>query len=401
MATGKLTAIRVKKLTKSGTHNDGGGLYLKVSDGGKSWLFRFKLHGKATWMGLGSVDVLTLAEAREKAAACRRMVANGLNPIDQRREAQEAAREAHGQTFQSVAERYIAAHKAEWRNAKHAAQWESTLSLYAYPHFGTRPVKSVALSHVLAALKPIWTEKPETASRVRGRIESVLDYATTYEMRSGENPARWRGNLDNLLSRRSKVARVKHHAAAPYASVAAIMAKLGESKGLAAMCLRFTVLTAARSGEARGATWSEIDMEAAIWNVPAERMKAGREHRVPLSGPAMAILREVAQLGMEPSGLVFPGAIKSKPFSDVAVSKALRVAGGEGFTVHGFRSSFRQWAAEQTAYPREVAEMALAHTNKDKVEAAYQRSDLFEKRRRLLNEWGEYVTTQPPRVVTW
>lgn len=254
-------------------------------------------------------------------------------------------------------------------------------------------MKSVALSHVLAALEPIWTDKPETASRVRGRIEAVLDYAAARRLRSGENPARWRGNLVHLLPRLSKVARVKHHAAAPYNGIAGLMAKLADSKGTAAMCLRFTILTAARSGEARGALWDEIDMEAAIWNVPAERMKAGRKHRVPLSAPAMAILREMEQLGAELSGLVFPGAAKGKPFSDVAVSKALRAAGGEGFTVHGFRSSFRQWAAEQTAYPGDVAEAALAHTNSDKVEAAYQRSDLFEKRRRLMNEWGEYVTT--------
>jgi integrase len=393
MATGKLTAIAVNRQTNPGTYGDGGGLYLKVSEGGKSWLFRFKLHGKATWMGLGAVADYSLAEAREKARACRRMVAEGVNPIDQRREAQEAAREAQRQTFQAVAERCIAAHKAEWRNAKHAAQWESTLSLYAYPHFGSRPVQSVAVSHVLAALEPIWTEKPETASRVRGRIEAVLDYATARKLRSGENPARWRGNLDHLLPRRSKVARVKHHAAAPYTDIPALMTKLEKSNGTAALCLRFAILTAARSGEARGATWGEIDMEAAVWNVPGERMKAGREHRVPLSTPVLAILREMAQLGANPSGLVFPGQARGKPLSDVAVSKALRAAGGDGFTVHGCRSSFRQWVAEQTAYPSDVAEMALAHTNKDKVEAAYQRSDLFEKRRRLMDDWGTYATT--------
>ncbi|WP_234731079.1 tyrosine-type recombinase/integrase [Acidocella facilis] len=393
MAAGKLTAIAVTRQTKPGTYGDGGGLYLKVSEGGKSWLFRFKLHGKATWMGLGSVADYTLAEAREKARTCRRMVAEGLNPIDQRREAQEAAREAQGQTFQSVAERYIAAHKAEWRNAKHAAQWESTLALYAYPHFGSRPVQSVAVSHVLAALEPIWIEKPETASRVRGRIEAVLDYATARKLRSGENPARWRGNLDHLLPRRSKVARVKHHAAAPYTGIAGLMVKLAESNGTAALCLRFAILTAARSGEARGATWREIDMDAGIWTVPGERMKAGREHRVPLSAPALAILREMAALGSGMDRLVFEGGRRGRPLSDVAVSKALRAAGGDGFTVHGMRSSFRQWVAEQTAYPGEVGEAALAHTNADKVEAAYQRSDLFEKRRRLMDEWAAYATT--------
>jgi integrase len=394
MAAGKLTAVGVRRLTKPGTYNDGEGLYLRVATAGKSWLYRFKLHGKANWMGLGSLDDYPLAEAREKARECRKLVAEGISPIEARRMAKEAAKEANGQTFQAIAERYIKAHEAEWRNAKHAAQWTATLVAYAYPALKEKPVHVIGVSDVLEVLEPIWTAKPETASRVRGRIEAVLDYAAARKLRSTENPARWRGNLDHLLPKRTKVAKVQHHAAVPYADLPGLYAKLTESNGRAALCLRFAIVTAARSGEARGATWAEIDLEAATWTVPGERMKAGREHRVPLSAPALAILREMALFGGEPGGLVFPGAAKGKPkpLSDVALNKALSAAGGGAFTVHGMRSSFRQWCAEQTAYPAEVAEMALAHTNRDRVEAAYQRSDLFARRRSLMDAWGAYAT---------
>lgn len=397
MAAGKLTAIAVTRQTKPGTYGDGGGLYLKVSEGGKSWLFRFKLHGKATWMGLGSVADYTLAEAREKARTCRRMVAEGLNPIDQRREALEAAREAHGQTFQSVAARYIAAHRAEWRNAKHAMQWESTLSLYAYPYFGTKPVQTITVHHVLAALEPIWLDKPETASRVRGRIEAVLDYAAARKLRSGENPARWRGNLEHLLPKREKLARVEHHAAAPWAELPTLYGKLTESKGTAAICLRFLILTAARSGEARGATWGEIDLDKKSWTIPEGRMKAGKEHRVPLSDPAVAILAEMALFGRDPAKLVFEGGKKGNPLSDVAMNKALATAGGGAFTVHGMRSTFRDWCAARTNYPREVAETALAHVNTNKVEAAYLRGDHYAQRARLMGEWAKYANSPVPQ----
>lgn len=390
MADGKLTALGIRKQTKPGTYNDGSGLYLRVGEAGKSWLYRFKLNGKANWMGIGSLNDYSLAEARDKARECRKLLDQGINPLEARKAAKAAALEAEGQTFKLMAERYIKAHEAEWRSAKHTAQWTATLTAYAYPLLKDKPVHSIGVNDVLEVLEPIWTAKPETASRVRGRIEAVLDYAAARKLRSTENPARWRGNLDHLLPRRSKVAKVEHHAAIPYADLPALMAKLAESKGVSAMCLRFTILTAARSGEARGAKWAEIDMAAATWTVPAERMKAAREHRVPLSDQAVAILNEMAQLGAEPDKLVFPGQVKKKPLSDVAVSKALTTAGGEAFTVHGMRSAFRQWCAEQTAYPAEVAETALAHVNKDKVEAAYQRSDLFEKRRRLMAEWARF-----------
>ena len=393
MADNKLTALGIKRLEKPGFYGDGGGLYLRIAENRKSWLFRFKRAGKTHWAGLGPVSDVSLADAREKARLCREQLRQGVNPIDARRDAKADAIKAEGETFSKVAAQYIAAHRDTWRNAKHAAQWESTLALYAYPVLGERPVSSVTTADVLAVIEPIWNVKPETASRVRGRVETVLNFAAARHLRSGENPARWKGHLEHSLPARAKVAKVQHHAAAPWQLLPEIMGKLAESKGTAALCLRFAVLTAARSGEARGVTWAEIDIKAALWTVPAERMKAGREHRVPLSGPALAILREMAQLSTAPDRLVFQGGKEAAQLSDVAVNKAMRVAGGGAFTVHGMRSSFRQWAAEQTTYPREVAEMALAHTNRDKVEAAYQRSDLFEKRARLLAEWGAYVTT--------
>lgn len=393
MADGKLTALQVKKMTKPGHHGDGGGLYLRVGDGRKSWMFRYKVAGKTTWLGLGPESDYTLAEAREAARQCRRQLREGIDPLEARRAAKATTQEAEGLTFQVMAEKYIKAHEAEWRNAKHAAQWAATLTAYAYPIMGNKPVHSIDVADVLEALEPIWTEKPETASRVRGRIEAVLDYAAARKLRSSENPARWRGHLDHLLPARAKVARVEHHAAIPYADLPALMVKLSASRGMAAMCLRFDILTAARSGEARGATWGEIDVESATWTIPGNRMKAGREHRVPLSAPALAILREVAQLGTDPAQLVFPGAVKGKPLSDVALNKALATAGGGAFTVHGMRSTFRDWCAERTTYPREVAEAALAHTNKDKVEAAYLRGDHFEQRRRLMDDWAAYATT--------
>jgi integrase len=393
MADGKLTALQVKKMTTPGHHGDGGGLYLRVGDGRKSWMFRYKIAGKTTWLGLGPESDYTLAEAREAARQCRRQLREGTDPLEARRAAKAAALEAEGLTFQTMAEKYIKAHEAEWKNEKHAAQWTATLKAYVYPAMGNKPVHSIGVADVLEALEPIWTEKPETASRVRGRIEAVLDYAAARKLRSNENPARWRGHLDHLLPARAKVARVEHHAALPWADLPALYAKLTESTGMAAMCLRFLILNANRSGEARGATWAEIDMDKKLWTIPAERMKAGREHRIPLSAPAVAILEEIALLGTEPGKLVFPGRVKGKPLSDVALNKALATAGGGAFTVHGFRSSFRDWCAERTACPREVAEAALAHTLKDKTEGAYARTDHLEKRRRLMDDWAAYATT--------
>lgn len=410
MADGKLTALGVKKESRSGFHGDGGGLYLKVGEGRKSWVFRYKRGGKETWLGLGAVDdKFGLAQARAAAAEYREHLRQGVEPLDARQEAkakieaEKAAKEKDAaRTFRLAAEQYIAAHKAGWKNAKHASQWTATLETYAYPEIGDEPVKDVTVSHVLAILKPIWETKPETASRVRGRIESVLDYAAAHGWRPDENPARWKGRLQFTLPAAAKVKKVEHHAAVPWADLPGVMAKLTESAGVAARCVRFVVLTAARSGEARGADWAEIDFTAKVWTLPGERMKAGKEHRVPLTDAAIAVLRSMLPPTAEKpaKGLVFPGGKEGKPLSDVAVAKALRVAGGGAYTVHGFRSTFRDWAAERTSYPREVVEAALAHGNKDKVEAAYLRGDHFEKRRRLMAQWADHAVNAKAKGAT-
>ncbi|WP_428396202.1 tyrosine-type recombinase/integrase [Lichenicoccus sp.] len=293
-------------------------------------------------------------------------------------------------TFETVAEGYIKAHAAGWRNSKHAAQWGATLRTYVYPNFGSVAVVDVATEHVLAALQPIWSTKPETAARVRGRIESILDYAKAMKWRQGENPATWRGHLVKLLPSRAKVAPVVHHAALPWTEIATFMAALRGQTGLSACALEFTILTAARSGETFGATWGEIDLEAKTWTVPASRMKAAREHRVPLSAPALALLEKLAKLrpDTEPGRYIFPGAAARKPLSNMAMTMVLRRMKRGDVTPHGFRSTFRDWAAEKTSFPNEVAEAALAHVVGDKVEAAYRRGDLFEKRRAMMEEWG-------------
>jgi integrase len=328
---------------------------------------------------------VSLATARDTAIDCRRMLRQGIDPIEARRaaKAQAAAEVAPAKTFESAADDYIAAHKAGWKNEKHGKQWRATLEAYVFPLFGQNPVAGITVDDVLDCLTPIWEAKPETASRVRGRIENTLDYAKTRGWRSGENPARWKGHLDHLLPARAKIARVVHHAALPWADLPAVMAKLAVAGGTSALCLRFTILTAARSGEARAARWNEIDLAAKVWTIPAKKMKAKVEHRVPLSDTALAILNPLKPLQTAPDGLVFPGGRKASPLSDVAVSKAL-AAVAANVTVHGMRSTFRDWCAESTSYPREVAEAALAHTNRDKVEAAYRRSDFFDQRARLM-----------------
>jgi integrase len=398
--TDKLTDRTVKALP-AGTWGDGAGLYLQVlPSGARTWLFRYKKAGKTTWMGLGGYPTVGLAEAREAAGQAKRTIKAGTDPLGARKAAKAEREALDSHTFAAVAGRYIAAHKAGWRNEKHVGQWLATLQTYAYPQIKDKAVSTVTVADVLAILEPIWTEKPETASRVRGRIEAVLDYATARKLRFGENPARWKGHLDHLLPARAKVAKVEHHAALPWLDAPALIAKLAESKGMAAACLRFLALTAARSGEARGAKWSEIDMAAKVWTIPAERMKAAREHRVPLTDTALAILRAAYPPGATEkpdSGLVFPGGKPGAPLSDVALAKALHTAGAGDFTVHGMRSTFRDWAAESTAFPREVCEAALAHGNKDKVEAAYLRGDHFEKRRKLMEAWATYATG-PARV---
>ncbi|MCJ2114712.1 integrase arm-type DNA-binding domain-containing protein [Methylobacterium sp. E-025] len=389
---GKLTALGVTRLKTPGMYGDGGGLWLQVTGkGGKSWIFRYTLQGKAREMGLGPVSTFSLAEARDKALACRKLTYEGVDPIEVRRERlQKAALEAaRTVTFRTCAEAYIEAHKAGWRNGRHVGQWSATLESYAYPIIGDHPVQAIDTALVMRVLDPIWTTRSETAARVRGRIESILDWAKTRSYRDGENPARWKGHLANLLPKRSKVSKVKHHPALPFNEVRSFLKTLDERGGTAARLLAFTILTAARSGEARDALWSEIDMQAGVWTVPGVRMKGGREHRVPLSQPALAILAEMRGLD---ATVVFPGSRSGKPLSHMAMLMLLRRLDRGDITTHGFRSSFRDWAAETTAFPSDVVEMALAHVIDNKVEAAYRRGDLFQKRRELMAAWSAYCS---------
>jgi integrase len=361
--------------------------------GAKSWLYRFSLQGKAREMGLGSLSAVSLSEARIKAGECRRLREEGVDPIEARkvRREQAALDAAKSITFKEAAANYIASHRAGWRNEKHASQWENTLATYAEPVLGRVSIQAIDTTLVLKVLEPIWKTKPETASRLRGRIEAILDWAKVRGLRQGENPARWRGHLDHLLPARSKVRRVKHHAALSYAELPDFIAKLRAQEGVAARALEFTILTAARTGDTIGAVWYEVNTSDKVWTVPADRMKAGKEHRVPLSSRALAILREGHD--MQTSDYVFPGGKAGKPLSNMAMTEVLRRMGRRDITVHGFRSTFRDWAAERTNFPSEVVEMALAHAVGDKVEAAYRRGDLFEKRRRLMAEWASYCNT--------
>ena len=388
---GKLTALAVTRAKKPGVYGDGGGLYLQVAPGGaRSWIFRFQIKRQRRYMGLGGLADVTLSEARRKAAEARKVLADGIDPIEAARaQAKDlAAKSANATTFQEATERYVAAHASGWKNAKHSAQWTSTLQTYAFPVFGDVSVSSVDVNMVLKVLEPIWADKNETARRVRGRIEAILDWASARNMRTGDNPARWRGLLMHLLAKRSKVSAVMHHAALPYTTIGEFMATLGDQEGIAAKALEFTILTAARTSEVIGARWQEIDLDAAIWTVPADRIKAGKEHRVPLSAPAVAIAKAMSKTRQ--SEFVFPGGRRERPLSNMAMAGVLKRMGRDDITVHGFRSCFRDWAAEQTNYPREVAEMALAHAVGDKVEAAYRRGDLFEKRKKLMAAWSKF-----------
>ena len=366
----KLSARKVETLTAPGLYADGLNVWLRVApSGSKSWAFRFMLRGRARSMGLGPVHTVTLQQARELALGARRLLIEGHDPIEARR---------HGRgdspSFQSCAERYIEAHRSGWRNAKHADQWLATLTTYVFPKFGDLPVHAVDVGLVLEALEPIWNDKPETASRVRGRIESILDWAGARGYRHGPNPATWRGHLDKLLSGRRRVREVKHHPALPYAEIPTFMAQLREREGFAARALEITILTACRTGEVIGAKWDEIDLAAKVWTVPATRTKSARPHRVPLSDRAIDVLSALPQEGEH----VFPGAKLGKPLSNMALLAVMKRMNRGDLTVHGFRSSFRDWTAEQTNYPRDVAEMALAHIVKDRAEAAYRRGDLID-----------------------
>ena len=345
---GKLSPAKVRTVAKPGIYGDGAGLWLNVGPtGGKSWLFRFMLDGRAREMGLGALHTIGLAEARERATSARRLLLDGIDPLDARNAARTRRRleAAAAVTFKDCAAKYVAANRAGWRNAKHAAQWESTLVLYAYPTIGALPVSAIDTGHVTKVLEPIWAEKPETASRVRGRIEAVLDYAKVHGWRAGENPARWKGHIENVLPKRSKVRAVVHHAALPWREIGSFMTTLAGQEGVAALALRFAILTAARTGEVIGARWSEIDTQHALWTVPAARMKAAREHRVPLSDTALAVLREAATLRDGDAEYVFPGGKPGQPLSNMAMLVLLKRIGRNDVTPHGMRSAFRDWAS--------------------------------------------------------
>jgi integrase len=391
----KLSAAAVKNAMRRGYYSDGGGLYLQVgATGSKSWVFRYKA-GKLYEMGLGPLHTVGLAEARTRARQCREHRLDGLDPLAARKAARMQAKldAAKAMSFAACAEGYIAAHKPAWRNAKHRDQWSNTLRCYVEPVFGPLPVQAIDTALVLKAIEPIWNEKPETASRVRGRIEAILDWATARGFRQGENPARWRGHLDKLLPKKSKVRRVEHHAALPYPEIAIFIAELRQQAGVAARALEFAILTASRTGEVMGARWDEFDRSDRLWTVPAGRMKSGKEHRVPLSDAALAVLEDLHKL--RHGDYVFEGGRTSQPISNMAMTMTLRRMERGELTVHGFRSTFRDWAAERTGFPSEVAEMALAHTISDKVEAAYRRGDLFQKRRQLMDAWARFCTAPP------
>jgi integrase len=391
----KLTSRTVETKKVQGYYADGGNLYLRITETlTKGWVFIYVKGGKRTEMGLGSIPNVTLEEARQKANELRKQIANGIEPLVEKRQ-QENERKlqiAKAMTFKQCAESYINAHKAGWKNPKHLQQWQNTLTQYAFPLLGDLDVKTIDTALITKCLEPIWLTKNETAGRVRGRIESILDWATARKFRTGENPARWRGHLDKLLAKPSKIQQTEHHSALPYAEINGFIQQLRTHDGIAAKCLEFTILTATRTGETIGATWAEIDLQAKVWTVPAERMKAKREHRVPLTSQALIILNEMAAIRF--NDYVFPS--NKKGLSNMAMLTLLKRMERTDITVHGFRSAFRDWAAELTAYPNEVVEMALAHTIKNQVEAAYRRGDLLEKRAGLMDSWAKYCNT--PRL---
>jgi integrase len=387
------TKFTEKNDLKPGLYGDGGGLYLQVSDfKTKAWVFRYMMAGRARKMGLGDFELVSLKDARKKRDAAYALVVDGVDPIDERktRKAAQAAEKAKALTFKECAEDYIAAHESSWKSAKHASQWTSTLETYAYPVIGNLPVQLIDVGLVMKILRPIWNTKTETASRVRGRIEKVLDRAKALKLRTGENPAAWRGHLDHLLPPKSQVAPVEHHPALPYADMPTFMAKLRTKNGVSARALEFTILTVARTGDTIGATLPEINRTGNLWTVPAARVKGKkgarkRDHVVPLSEAALALLPAEGDF-------IFPGGKEGAGLSNAAMSEMLE---GMGYspdvaTVHGFRSTFTDWAADETDYPNEMLELAKAHTVSDKVEAAYRRGNMLEKRRRMMDDWAAY-----------
>lgn len=389
----ELTALEVNRLDTPGHHAIGGvaGLYLYVNDASaRSWVLRVMVGLKRRHIGLGGYPTVTLTQAKEKARQFRDDVSKGIDPIQQRKEeaSRLIAQQAGAITFEKAAEGYLDTHGGSWKNAKHRAQWANTLSTYAYPFIGKILVRDIEIEHVLTVLTPIWKIKNETATRVRGRIESVLDWASARNYRSRDNPARWKGLLDKLLPAPNKIKSVEHYKAVPIDEAPGFISRLRMQEGIAALALEFAIFCAARSGEVRGARWSEIDMQTCLWTIPKERMKAGKEHRVPLNAEAMEILTVVPK--NETSDLIFI-APKGGTLSDMTLTAVMRRMKVDAVP-HGFRSTFRDWVSERTNYPRELAEQALAHVIGNKVEAAYRRSDILEKRRVMMSEWGDFLS---------
>jgi len=390
----KINKLSAREVATAGVgkHGDGGGLWLRVrANGSRAWVFRFTRNGRVREAGLGPLESVPLADARKLTREAREMLAKGKDPIVERRAQRRAM------TFREAAAAYIEAHEGAWRNPKHRKQWRSTLETHAFPILGSVPVDQIQTSDVMRILNPIWESTTETASRLRGRIEKIVDWCTARGLRSGENPARWRGHLSALLPPPSKLRKVKHHAAMAYGDVPGFMARLRDQSGIAARALEIAILTAGRSGEVREATWGEIDLDTGTWTIPGDRMKAGKPHRIPLSLQAVGLLRNLPRF--EGSEYVFPSPRTGRPLSDAALGKILRDL-GLSVTAHGFRSSFRDWAAESTTFPNHVCEQALAHAIGDKVEAAYRRGDLFEKRRKLMTAWSTYCTTPTAKSST-
>lgn len=401
----KLTAVKVTRISKPGKYADGKGLYLQVTKAlVKSWLFRYELHKEEHAMGLGPLHTVSLAEAREQARSARLLLSQGIDPMQHRAEAIEKAKalKAKNKIFNECMTEYLKSHKDSWSNEKHQKQWEATLLEYACPHFGKMNVRLVNTELVLRALEPIWRTKTETATRVRERIERVLSWASTMGYREGENPARWQGHLQELLPAPSKIKTVEHHPSLPYMEVGALYRLLQVEKGVAARALQFTILTACRTGETIFAKWDEIDFIRSVWEIPKERMKTKKSHRVPLVREALEILERVQ--GLDPVwvfpgrnlGNPIPGRSSGNPMSNMAMANVLKRMQRSDITVHGFRSTFRVWAAEQTDYPKEMAELALAHAVGSAVEEAYQRSDLFERRRALMKDWTAWCKVVRP-----
>ena len=395
-APAKLSAVSLKHL-KDGCHADGGNLYLLVRGESKSWVFRFTSPtGERRRMGLGPLHAVSLADARKRATELREQIHHSTHPIDpitvrQKAKLAQQLGKQRNKTFEFCAGAYILAHQNEWKNSKHAQQWTNTLAKYAYPIFGNISVGEIDEALILDVLTPIWTTKTETASRLRGRIESVLDWAKFNKFRKGENPARWKGHLEHTLAKPSKVSKVKHHPAMPYQELPGFMKELKTRTGMGAKALELLILTGCRSGEIRGADWNEIDFDRKLWVIPAIRMKMAQEHRVPLSEGALALLNTLPQL--EDTNLVFPSSKPNTRLSDMTLTAVLRRCGGAEFTVHGFRSSFRDWLAEATNHPHEASEMALSHTISNKVEAAYRRGDMLDKRFLMMNDWANYCNS--------